>query len=126
MPKRVVLDTSALVRFFAGDDLEKAKKIEEVLRQEKVMIPEVVLSELEFVMLGKIYGRTRGEFKEVLEFLVNRPNVWLSKEMKQAIEIYSSSRQLSVADCLVIAHGIKWGEVMSFDKRLVRKWGDGY
>lgn len=118
MTSLVVLDTSALIRFFTADDKKKARQVKKLLESTtQLFIPEVVVLELTYVLLS-VYLLSREQVIEKLEFLTALPNLTLSPETKRALQLYSSSA-LSIADCLVIAHA-KTATIASFDKKLLK------
>jgi predicted nucleic-acid-binding protein len=118
MSKRIILDTSALIRFFTLDDEKKAKKVRAVLESnnELVLIESVTL-ELVFTLL-KVYKLPKTDIVEVLQFLISRPNVVLSPELQAAVELYKNNN-LSITDCLVIAYA-EGAHVASFDEQLLK------
>lgn len=117
----VVLDTSALVRFFTQDIKSKARQVRELLDSEReLVIPEAVFPELEYV-LGGYYDQPRKVLVRGFEFLTKKVNVVTGKEIKKAVEIYKNTG-LDMADCLIAARSIG-GKLASFDKGLLRVKG---
>lgn len=115
----VILDTSVLVRYFTGDDKKKAMLVGKLLAShEDLLIPDVVFIELEYV-LTKLYRATRLQIIEGYQFLVSQSNITVSKEVQQAIEMYSKIT-LSMADCIIAAFASS-GTLASFDKDLLKK-----
>jgi len=113
----IVLDTSALIQFFTRDDETKAQKVKAVLESnEDLLLLDAVLLELIFT-LTKVYNVTRIQIVEILKYLLSRPNIQVSAETRKAIKIYESNN-LSISDCLVIAHG-EGHKIASFDKNLL-------
>jgi len=69
----IILGTSALVRFFTNDIPEKADKIKGIIDSSiKIFIPDVVFSELEYVLLGKTYESNRKKNLKAFKFLVTK------------------------------------------------------
>lgn len=117
----IFLDTNALVRFFTKDDNTKAEKVKNLLtREEKIIIPEVVFPEIEYVLKG-LYGSTKNELFKIFEFLTTRKNIKLNKIVRQAVILYQKSN-LDIADCLIVAHSFK-GQLASFDSDLLKTPG---
>jgi predicted nucleic-acid-binding protein len=118
MSDRVVLDTSALIRFFTLDDENKAQKVKVLLEstRELVLIESVVL-ELVFTLL-KVYKLQKSDVVEIIQFLASRPNMVITPELQKAMELYQNNN-LSITDCLVIAHA-EGASVASFDKQLLK------
>ncbi|MEX0895932.1 MAG: PIN domain-containing protein [Patescibacteria group bacterium] len=119
MSNQVILDTSILVRFFTRDDEKKAQKVKALLesKQQLVLIDAVAI-ELIFTLL-KVYALHKLEIIKILQFLVSRPNIRSSLELKEAIVLFEEV-QISFVDCLVIAHG-RENQIASFDRRLLKQ-----
>jgi predicted nucleic-acid-binding protein len=114
----IVLDTSALIRFFTNDIPSKAQKVKKLLDgQEKLFIPDVVLTELEYVLLGKNYRQRRRRLIEAFEFLLSQKTIRTTPEAKKALEYYKNTN-LDFADCLIAASAFQ-KRLFSFDKRLL-------
>lgn len=112
-----VLDTSALIRYFARDDKVKAKKTKLLLETEKeLVIPDVVLPEIEYVLI-RLPKATRAELIKAFRFLNSLRNISLTKEAREAIAIYEKSK-LDMADCIIAAYSMK-GSLASFDNGLL-------
>ncbi len=117
----IVIDTSALIRFFTNDDLAKAQKVKQLLDSpEKIFIPDVVFPELEYV-LEDAYGVKRHELEETFQFLTSRPNLKVNSQVIIALEIFKQTK-LDFADCLIVAQAS--GKILaSFDKEMVKTIG---
>ena len=114
----VTLDTSAIVRFFVADDMEKCEKVRYLLKEaDEILIPDGVFIELEFV-LTRLYAFTKAEILTVYDFLVNRDNTQVSDLVYDAVNIYRN-HSISFADSL-IAVASKEGTLASFDKKLLK------
>ncbi|MBI2032233.1 MAG: type II toxin-antitoxin system VapC family toxin [Candidatus Levybacteria bacterium] len=115
---QTVLDTNVLIRFFTNDIPAKADKVEELLEKEKkIVIPDVVFPELEYILMKK-YGLPRSKVIDAYLFLLSQENVKKSTYIKKAIEIYQKTK-LDMADCIIAAESLK-GLLASFDKNLLR------
>ena len=113
----IVLDTSALIRFFTGDDEAKAKKIKKLLESDKkLLLIDAVLMELIFT-LSKYYKLPKMQLIEILKYLMSRPNIEINNHLRRAVNIYEENN-LSITDCLVLAYG-EGNEIASFDNKLV-------
>ena len=118
----LILDTSALIRFFTNDIPVKAQKVKKVVQsKEKIKIPDVVFPELEYVLLGKSYNATKTKILKAFEFLALQKNIILTKEVRGAIEIYKETK-LDIADCIIVASSLK-NKLFSFDKQLLKVKG---
>lgn len=113
----IYLDTSALVRFFTGDDRGKANEVKKLLRSaDKIFVPDVVFPEIEYV-LTRLYEADRNEVEEVFRFLISRDNIIVCGEIEKAVYLYVSE-DLDMADCIIAAHAFS-GKLASFDKKLL-------
>ena len=114
---RIVVDTSALVRFFTDDIPQKANLVEKLFEDEKdIFIPDVVFPEVEYILIQK-YNYPREKLLHIYTFLSSRDNIHVTKEMKNAITIFESSK-LDMADCIIAAYSMK-GSLASFDSKLL-------
>lgn len=113
-----VLDTSALIRYFARDDKVKAEKTKLLLETGKeLVIPDVVLPEIEYV-LKKSSKTKRAELIKAFSFLNSLRNISLTKEAREAITIFENSK-LDMADCIIATYSMK-GSLASFDNELLK------
>ena len=118
---KIVLDTSALIRFFTRDIEEKAQKVKKLLESDTdIFIPDVVFPELEYILIKK-YGLPRSKVIESYHFLISQENVKKSTYIKIAFEIYQKAK-LDMADCIIAAESLS-GSLASFDKDLLRAPG---
>lgn len=117
----IVVDTSALIRFFTNDDPTKALVVKELLDSpENIFVPDVVFPELEYV-LGDAYGAKRQDIEETFQFLISRPNSSVNSQVKMALEIFKQSK-LDFADCLIVAQSTG-KKLASFDKEMLKFTG---
>ena len=115
---KIVLDTSALIRFFTRDIEEKAQKVKKLLDSDiDIFIPNVVFPELEYVLI-KVYGLKREDMNTYFKFLTSKNNLKTTKDIKAAVEIYQKTK-LDMADCIIAAESLK-GLLASFDKDLLK------
>jgi len=117
----ILLDTSALIRFFTGDDKVKASKVKRLLDSENdLLLIDAVLLELVFTLL-KVYQEPKGRVLEILRFLLSRPNIQINAEVKKSI-MYYEDLNLSIADCLILSYG-EGNRIASFDEGLLKTKG---
>ncbi len=117
----IYLDTSALVRFFTGDDEIKNAKVKQLLYKEKhICVSDVVFPELEYV-LTKSYKKNRFDIISAFTFLASQSNILLTKTLRRALIIYDQT-YLDMADCLIATSSIR-GKLASFDKKLLHTTG---
>ena len=114
---RIVVDTSALVRFFTDDIPQKANLVENLFKDEKdIFIPDVVFPEMEYILIHK-YNFPREKLLNIYTFLSSRDNIHVTKETKNAIAIFEKTK-LDMADCIIAAYSMK-GSLASFDNGLL-------
>lgn len=117
----IILDTSALIRFFTKDDETKAKKVKKLLESdEELLLIDAVLIELVFTLI-KFYKLPKVQLLEVLKFLLSRSNIKISPQIRKAVKIYEE-KNMSITDCLVAAYG-EDNKIASFDDKLVKTKG---
>ena len=115
---RIIIDTSALIRFFTRDIEEKAQKVKKLLDSDiDIFIPNVVFPELEYVLI-KVYGLKREDLDTYFKFLTSKNNLKTTENIKVAVEIYQKTK-LDMADCIIAAESLK-GLLASFDKDLLK------
>lgn len=114
----IILDTSALVRFFTNDDPVKAKKVSELLDLEEILfLPQSVALELTFT-LKKTYDTPKDKIVTALQYLTTKRNIKLDQYLGEAVELFSNLN-LSLADCLILAVSQKnISKVATFDTAL--------
>lgn len=120
----IVLDTSSLVRFFTNDIPSKAIQIKELIESnQKLYIPDVVFTELEYVLIGKTYAVTREKIITAFEYLVSKNTITTSPEIVSALDVYRTTK-LDFSDCIIAANATKKGNTLcSFDKKLLSVTG---
>lgn len=113
-------DTSALIRFFSNDDLNKAEKVKNILEDDlnEIKIPDVVFPEIEYVLSSKLYQLSRAEITKAFKFLLSHRNTKLSAHTKSALHFFESTK-LDCADCFVLVSS-KSEKLLSFDNRLTQ------
>jgi len=120
----IVLDTSALLRFFTTDDEQKARKAAVLLEEERdLVIPDAVCPELEYVLTSAMYDSTRQKVSGVFRALISRRNISVSNSVLGTVEIYERTN-LDMADC-IIAASAAGGRLASFDGELRAIGGRG-
>lgn len=113
----IVVDTSALVRFFTDDIPQKASLVENLFKDEKdILIPDVVFPEMEYILIKK-YKFPRKKLFHIYTFLSSRNNIHMTNELRSAIAIFENSK-LDMADCIIAACSMK-GSLASFDRNLL-------
>lgn len=118
----IILDTSALIRFFTRDNETKAQKVKKLIETSSVelVLIEPVLMELVFTLL-KVYKLQKIKVVEIVKFLLTRHNIKVDQELREGVSLYESNN-LSITDCLVIAHA-KGYKIASFDEKMIKVKG---
>ncbi|MBU1110932.1 PIN domain-containing protein [Patescibacteria group bacterium] len=117
----IIIDTSALIRFFTKDDLDKGEQVKALFEdKEKITIPEVVFPELEYVLTSQ-YQAKREDLIKAFNYLAANKNVKLTKQAREAIEIFHSTK-LDMADSLIAAHSMG-KKLAGFDKKMLNLKG---
>lgn len=114
----VIIDTSALVRFFTNDDAKKSELTAKLLESgEPIVVPEAVLVEMEYV-LTKLYDATKQECIKAYRFLLSNQAIQTDPYAPDALAIYAV-HPVSFADCLIAAQS-KNEKLASFDQKLLK------
>ena len=102
-----LLDTSALLEFFSGDE-ETVDRIDALFRElernkEKLLVTEEVILELVY-FLEKVYGWEREVIADILQTVMSDSlfKVEAKDSIAQALKIYTGTK-LDFLDCLKIA-----------------------
>ena len=97
-------DTNLLIRFFTGDDPEKAERVRQLLERvernrERIALSPIVVFETVFT-LQHSYRMERARIKEMLEDLISLPSVHLPNKRVyfDALELYAAHPRLSFGD----------------------------
>jgi predicted nucleic-acid-binding protein len=99
------VDTNVLARFFTQDDPDQSVRAEDFLQSLTREVPGFVslvsLAELVWVMRRR-YGATRSQLIEVLERLLNSPELILESHsaVTQALQRFAGAKA-DFADCLI-------------------------
>lgn len=111
----IILDTSALLRFFTNDEVNKAAKTRELLdSNHDLFLAESVALEIVFT-LRKSYGISKEKILEGLKFLLSKKNIKADEFLPPATELFSKLN-ISLADCLLLAKAEKFeARVATFD-----------
>ncbi len=123
--KTLFLDTNIILRFLlrdVPDQFEIAKKVFVKQGGRKVICLTEVIAEVVFV-LEKVYGVPRREISElVLSFVQTAPVEIVNKKVIEwTLEQYGKTK-LGYVDILLVGYAkMLGGEVVSFDKKLM-KW----
>jgi len=93
----IFVDTNIFIRYFASDDLNKSKKVEELFQkivqgEIECFTNQMVIAEIVWV-LDKFYNMDRQLICDNIEFVVNTPNLKVKEKniILKAASIYRNS-----------------------------------
>lgn len=99
----IILDTSALILFFTGDNPEKMRTILTLIASGKeLLVPDVVFPELDYV-LRKHYHLPRCAVAKAYSFLLDCPTIAVTDQAHQAVQVYRETN-LDCADSFIAAY----------------------
>jgi len=117
----IVLDTSALVRFFTRDNESKARKVKSLLESdEELLLIDAVVMELIYTLV-RVYGQSKDQILEILKFLLSRANIQINLELRKAVKVYEKEN-ISITDSLLVIYGQN-NKIASFDEGLLKVKG---
>ncbi len=116
----ISIDTNIIVRFLTKDDKEQFKKVQNLLTQNSVFIPETVILETEWV-LRYAYAFSSPEIANAFEKLFGLPNIKLDNPVKIFQTIGWHRQGLDFADALHLANSQQHEKFVTFDSKLVKK-----
>ena len=116
------LDTNVLVRFFAQDDAEQSRRVDEFIQsltpEDPGYVSLVVIAELIWVLRGR-YRASKSQLIHCLNQLLNSPELVLESEsaVAQAMQLFAS-RKADFTDCLIerSCHLAGCGLTVTFDR----------
>ncbi|WP_022670859.1 PIN domain-containing protein [Hippea alviniae] len=113
----IILDANIVIRFLMNDNVEQANKTEEIIKNNTVYIPNEVLAEIVYVLIG-VYKIPRKDTADTLLLLVRSPNVFISGKSKviNALETFKNTN-LDFVDSLLCSYS-DTDVIATFDKKL--------
>ena len=122
-----ILDTNVLVRYFIGDEPKQEEQAKRWFKEAEggkrdIVVSPVVIAEACFVM-EKRYNITKKNIANVMEVLLGQR--WLTvidKNIIEAVWPYYMEGLHFVDSYLLVLAKQEQGEVLSFDKELLRKF----
>jgi predicted nucleic-acid-binding protein len=100
------LDTNVLVRYFAQDDVEQARKatalMESLSADRPGYVSQVALVELVWV-LGRCYGVGREQMEDILDAMIGTKELVVEEAdtVRKALRVFAASAKADFADCLI-------------------------
>jgi predicted nucleic-acid-binding protein len=121
------LDTNALVRYIAADDVAQLAAAKRLIRKcvsegQTLFVPVTVTLELEWVLRAS-FGYTKDEVMQLLSSLFSAAELTFESEraLEVALQLYREG-SADFADCLHVALAAQAGELplWTFDKRAAK------
>ncbi len=126
----IALDTNALVRLLAEDDMEQAKTVQSVIQKaesdgEKILILTEVLVETVWV-LESVYHCSRKEIADFLDRIANIPAYYLPDALTVNNAVSQYKNKGDFADLIIVEQAQKHHAeyLFSFDKKLKNLFPD--
>ena len=117
--QKVLVDTNVILRCLLRDNLEQAKKADEIIKAGAWTLPEVLMETSH--VLRTFYEVDRKDIAEQLFKVLKRIEVERPAIMFRAVEIFAETK-LDFVDCILAAHhALENAEVFTFDKKLVNQ-----
>lgn len=113
----MIIDTNIILRFLLG---EADDAVLQVLKDEAVVITDLVLAEVVYVLSGRQYNYTRTGIRNALAVLLERDNVQhLTHVGVSYLDLYAATR-LDLADCYLIELALQQKKPLkTFDKKVL-------
>ncbi|MGC1177427.1 MAG: PIN domain-containing protein [Candidatus Saccharimonadales bacterium] len=124
-----VIDTNLLIRLITNDIPEQRQKAQKIIDESKageILIPDVVLTELFFILESRVqkYTLPRKEICVALGDILTSPQLFLTKEGRAALLLAFDNPKLDFTDCLLAIYADhKKDQVLTFDKGLLKILG---
>lgn len=116
----IAVDTNVLVRFLTQDDPEQFQKSVKIFQSSQIFIPDTVVLETEWV-LQYAYNYEAEQITAAFKALFGLPNVYLRDANAVALAIEWRESGLDFADAFHLAQSQHCRQMMSFDRRFVKK-----
>lgn len=114
-----IIDTNMILRLLMRDDEKAADIVEELIKNDKVLVMPEVIAEVVYVMT-KVYKIDRRTTVVAISAFLDVDNVETEKSdaVKKGLEYYGKT-SLDFVDCLLCAYNTVSGyEICTFDKKL--------
>jgi predicted nucleic-acid-binding protein len=111
--KTYLADTNIFIRFFTGDDKDKAHSVLQTMKRVKakeieLIVTEAVLIEIIHILSSKrLYNLGRGEIKKLLVSILVLENIKVDRKRLyfQALDIYIA-RSIDFTDCVLAVRSL--------------------
>jgi predicted nucleic acid-binding protein len=99
---RVLLDTSAVLRFLTNDDPRKAREVLQILEEREVIVTVATVIELVYVLKSKrhLYRWKKERIAEVLIDFLSLPNVYTEPYVIEAILLWKEYNLDDIEDAI--------------------------
>lgn len=114
-----IIDTNMILRLLMRDDEKSADMVEELIKNDVVLVIPEVIAEVVYVMT-KVYKIDRRTTTTAISIFLEADNVETEKSdaVKKGLEYYGKT-SLDFVDCLLCAYNTVSGyEICTFDKKL--------
>jgi predicted nucleic acid-binding protein len=119
------IDTNVLLRFLLEDNAEQTSAVSELLRNASqgtvvLYIAASTVSEVVFVLAGRVYSRSRSQLAEALRRVLALPLQFEDRpEVELALKLFAETHD-DWDDCLLSAYALTRtaGRLFSFDRGL--------
>lgn len=100
-----VIDTNLLIRFFTEDDIRKADAVEKLLKTspDKLVLPDVVISEVLFV-LKSVYKLEKDYLVKHLKWLLSRTILKINRRVIAEATSLFEQHNIGWVDAYVVAY----------------------
>jgi predicted nucleic-acid-binding protein len=122
--KEVILDTNAVLRFITGDNMEKCKKVSDLIDTSDCIVPIEVIAEAIY-NLEKFYKHSRQLIAdEKKDFIAIKKNLVFEENIVRYGCNTFASTNLDFVDCLLVAYAnVKGNPIFTFDEYLIKQLG---
>ena len=118
MKKIIILDANAILRYILDDIKEQADIVQEILRNEEILVLPEVIAEVVYVMY-KIYKIPRGNVLEYINKFLNDAKCG-NQILIKAVKAFGG-KNFDFVDCLLYEYSKQRDyEVFTFDKELIK------
>jgi len=122
--RKVMLDTNAVLRFIANDDMEKSETVSNLISTADCLVSIEVIVEAIYI-LEKQYNHPRQLVAEEIKDFIGLKENLVSEEkiVRYGCNIYASSK-LDFVDCLLVGYAnVTNSSVFTFDDDLRKQLG---
>ena len=121
---KALLDANAVLRFLLRDNEEQFIYIRKMVRTKSCYVTLEVMAEVCYVLEG-LYQVSREDIISCFRKLNNDIIILYADVLLRALEIFDKTPKLDFVDCLLYGYKKEKGiNIITFDKKLQKKWED--